>query len=214
MKQIYLWGAGDGAVEIVHLIEDINAVSPDSIEICGLVADKKPKYSSLGSFAFIDINASGWKRKPSRNAQAIITAGSPELRKKMFVEVNKTGLSLPALIHPTAVVSKDCKIEKGCIVGPHVTLSYGVHLRPNCYVSFNSSIGHHSRIGAHTVLSPGTRIGGTVICGNNAFTGLNAVVAPSVKIGSRSMISAGALVVENINAGTKVIAQKSRTIRM
>lgn len=215
MERIYLWGAGDGAAELIHLIDDVNREHGHvQYEICGLVGSEKPKYASFESFPFIDIREPAWLKQIDRSALAVITSGHPAVREKMFTEAKGAGVRLPVMIHPCAVISGTCSMGEGCIVGPNVTISYGVTLQSNCYVSFNASVGHHTEVGAHSVFSPGTRVGGAVTCGRNVFTGLNAVIAPGVKIGDHSVLSAGALVVDTVEDHSKVIAAKSRALRL
>ena len=209
MKQIYLWGSGDGAIEVLHILEDL-----ELYQVCGVVSRHKPEYESLKAYPFFNANDPSYKENIKNTSSAVVTVGDPYLRERMLEEIEEFELQLPVLIHPSTVVAKDCVIEKGCVIGPQVTISSGVEVKENCYISFNASVGHHSVIGKHSVISPGTRIGGSVECGHSVFTGLNAVVVPRVKIGNGSILSAGSLLTKSTNDNVRVIAGQNRMLQI
>jgi len=211
-SDVYLWGSGDGAFEMLDLIEDLNR-GESTYVVRGIVGrGPRPEYNDLQHLLYTDVDQPGWETTVPRDALAIVTAGEPLLREVMWNEIEKLGLSSPVLVHPSAVVSSTARLAAGCVVGANATISALVVLDENVYISFNASVGHHSRIGRHGVVSPGARVGGEVTCGTHFFIGLAGVVIPRVSIGDNVTVSAGALVVARLRNGTRVIQQPSRAL--
>jgi acetyltransferase-like isoleucine patch superfamily enzyme len=212
LNDFYLWGSGAGACEIRHIIDDLNSAGAKHV-IRGLVGrGAKRDWAAFRDLNYIDTEEAGWKSKIASGTVAIITAGTPKLRKVMWDEIELLGLNRTVLIHPSAVIANNVHLAPGCVIGPNVTISTSVKLGENVYVSFNASIGHHSFVGAHGVISPGARLGGEVTCGPNFFVGINGVVVPRVKIGSDVNVSAGALVTGPLPDGSNVIQGRSRVL--
>jgi methionyl-tRNA formyltransferase len=211
-SEVYFWGSGDGAFEMLHLLEDLNRAGAAYV-VKGIVGrGPRPNNKDLIDLSYTDVDTPGWESTVPRHALAVVTAGDPLVREAMWEEIEKLGLTSPVLIHPSAVVSSTAHLAAGCVVGPNATISALVTLSENVYVSFNASVGHHSRVGLHGVVSPGARLGGEVTCGTHFFIGLGGVVVPRVKIGDRVTVSAGALVAGHLPNGSKVIQQKSRVL--
>ena len=210
--EIYLWGSGGGACEIRHLIDDLNRSGAD-YRIKGLIGlGSRSEYEDLWDLDHIDMARDGWESMIDSRSLAVVTVGKPELREKMWAEIERLGLACPVLVHPSAVVAVTAQLLPGCVLGPNVTISFSARLEKNVYVSFNASVGHHSSIGPHGVISPGARIGGEVTCGPHFFIGLSGVIVPRIKIGSRVSVSAGALVASDLGDNSRVIEQKSRVL--
>ena len=211
MENVYLWGAGNAACEVEHIICDLNRQG-ESIKLAGLISNSAPRYENMKRYDWIDTSEGNWHDAVDKHSSVVICVGDAMVRKQLYQSAVEVGLRPGQIVHPSAVIGPDCSIGDGCIIGPNVTLSNSVDLASNAYVSFNASIGHHSKIGEHSVLSPGTRIGGLVVSGECLFTGLNAVVVPEVKIGRHVQVSANALVTSDVRDNALVISPRSRTI--
>ncbi|MSR77599.1 MAG: acetyltransferase [Candidatus Omnitrophica bacterium] len=214
LKSLYLWGAGDGALWTLDLLMDIQNADPQfTFEIAGLIADDFPKYPLLEKYPFIHRKAPDWKTKIKPDAAAVITSGTPQIRQLFYREIAELGMDFPVLIHPSAVISKHAVIKAGCLVGAQTIIAADVTLEENCFINYQCAMGHSSKLGRHSVLSSGTQIGGNVLCGEEILTGMNAVLLPRIEIGNGSEISAGALVTQSLEPGTKVMAPLPRKIR-
>lgn len=213
-RPLYLWGAGDVALWVIDLVDDLNRVSPSrQYEIAALIADDEPVCPALNEYCFISRKKAGWEQEVNRETEAVIAVGAPRTRRLFYDEIKKFGLGLPPLIHPSAVISRHAQIEEANLVGANCVLAFGVHLEANCLINFNCTIGHYSKLGKHSVLSSGTQIGGGVQAEEEIFTGMNAVLIPRITLGARAEISAGALLTSSVEEKVKVVAPLPRRIQ-
>ena len=115
-----------------------------------------------------------------------------EIRKKKYLEAKNKGFKIASYVssHATILIANN--------IGDNVTLWSGNH------------IGHHSVIGDHSFISSHVVISGGVKIGNQCFLGVNSTIRDHISIGSKSIIGAGALVLENLASNTllKGIDQK------
>lgn len=135
------------------------------------------------------------------------------LRYAMYRKLDGAGVSLPNLIHPSAVVAPSARLGRnvivmpGCVIGPHVTLG------SICCLFSGVIIEHDAAIGENVVFGPGSAVSGYVTIGRHAFLGTGSVCAPDVRVGERALVGAGAVVVDDIPAGVIAIGVPARVHR-
>ncbi|ARP86899.1 UDP-3-O-(3-hydroxymyristoyl)glucosamine N-acyltransferase [Bordetella genomosp. 9] len=141
--------------------------------------------------------------------------------------------SLPAGVHPTAVVADDAVLEPGVRVGPHCVVESGVRIGPNtvlgpgCIVGAGSSIGADGLLHARVTLYAGVTVGARVIIHSGAVLGADGFgfapdpargrgawgkipqfggvsVGDDVEIGANTTIDRGALEDTQIGDGVKL----------
>lgn len=137
MSSLLVVGAGSFATEVEEIAN-----------LCG--------YSET---AFLDDNLDNTRCKPvlgclndlvriGRQYDSVVIAfGNNEMRMKYFIRAEKAGFNLPALIHPTAYVSPEARIEAGCIVRTGAVISRYVHLGKAVIVNIGAMIDHDCCVG-------------------------------------------------------------------
>lgn len=123
---------------------------------------------------------------------------------------------------PNAVIGSDCNIcdhvfiENDVKIGDRVTIKSGVQLWDGITVEDDVFIGpnatftndifprsrHYPKTFSNTIVRQGASIGG------------NATILPGVTIGEGAMVAAGAVVTKNVPAGSVVIGNPARIVRM
>jgi sugar O-acyltransferase (sialic acid O-acetyltransferase NeuD family) len=73
-------------------------------------------------------------------------------------------------------------------------------------------LGHDFRVGSHCVVSPGCCIGSKVDMKDNCYLGLNATVINVKTIGKKTMIGAGAVVIQDTEPYSRHVGNPSRVI--
>jgi UDP-perosamine 4-acetyltransferase len=148
---------------------------------------------------------------------AVVGIGNSALprRAELFRLLHDSGIAIPALVHPRAVLSRSCRVGDGSVVFAGCVLGAGVDMGVNgvCYAGV--IVEHDSRIGDHCYLSPGAVVCGQVTLERGAFLGAGAVVVPGVRVGADAVVAAGAVVVDDVPAGATVIGvpAKPREVR-
>lgn len=128
---------------------------------------------------------------------AVITVGqitSPDLRIKLFNQLQSIGFKTPSIISPRAYVSKHANVGIGTVVMHNALLNANVVVGKNCIINTKSLIEHDSIIEDHCHISTGAIINGGTVIGQGTFFGSNAVSRECTMIVERSFIKAGSVV--------------------
>lgn len=140
--------------------------------------------------------------------------------KSHFVDIIARYSALPLLdlrkvearIEPGAIVRVGVRIGKGCVVMMGAVINIGAEIGEKTMVDMNAVIGARAIIGKNCHIGAGAVIAGvleppskkSVTIEDNVFIGGNAVVLEGVKIGKRSVVAAGAVVLEDVPPGLVV----------
>lgn len=99
----------------------------------------------------------------------------------------------PAIISPSAFVSKHAEIGEGSIIMHHVLINAGAKIGCNTIINTKALVEHDAVVGNHCHISTGSIINGGVEVGDNTFFGSGAVSKQYVKIPPNSFIKANSL---------------------
>lgn len=145
----------------------------------------------------------------------IVGVGNTALarRANLFQLLKESGIPVPTLVHPNAVVSRSCRIGEGSAVFPGSVLGAGVTVADNTVIYSGVVAEHDCRIGDHAYLSPGVILSGRVTVEAGAFLGAGAVVLPGLTVGNGAVVAAGAVVVTDVPAGETVVGTPARARR-
>lgn len=205
-----IYGGGGAGREVLDIAGEINDLNQRWTDICFVddVTDKKvineaPVYT-LEAFkaSFSD-----------SEVEFCIAVGEPSARVEMYERVIADGYRFATLIHPSVHIPFGLKIEDGCIlchgarVSPDVTLGENVYLQPYC------SIGHDCVIGAHSVVGSFAGVAGNSVLGQQIYVGLGCMIREKLTIGSRSVLSMGAVVFRDIPEDVIAMGNPARPIK-
>lgn len=145
----------------------------------------------------------------------IVGVGNTALarRAELFQFLKESGIAVPTLIHPRAVVSRSCRLGGGAVVLAGSVLAAGLAVGDNAVIYSGVVAEHDCRIGDHAYLSPGVILSGAVTVEAGAFLGAGAVVLPGLTIGRGAVVAAGAVVVADVPAGETVVGAPARAKR-
>lgn len=119
-------------------------------------------------------------------------------REALFEKLSIRGLSLPAIVAATAIVSPSASLGAGAIAMHAAVINTAARVGLNCIINTRALVEHDCAIGDHTHIAPGALLGGGVQVGNCCFVGAGAVILPGVSIADGVLIGAGAVVVRSI----------------
>lgn len=128
----------------------------------------------------------------------IVAIGDNRKRREIFLNLLSQGERFAIACHPRAIIASDVKIGLGCMVCAGVVVNPGTEVGENVILNTGCIVEHHNRIEAHAHIAPGATLGGEVVVEEGTLVGIGATVMPRCKIGSWSVIGAGAMVNENI----------------
>ena len=118
-------------------------------------------------------------------------------RNKVFVLLTNMGFTFPALIHPSANVSKYTKLEDGVQVMAGSVIQPGCIIKENTIINTSCSIDHDCIIGSDVHIAPGSTLCGDINVGKNSFIGCGSSIIQSIVLKNDSFIKSGSVVTED-----------------
>ena len=140
------------------------------------------------------------------------SVGLPNNRRLLFEKFKKHGFTFASVIHPSAVIASDVKIEEGVQIMAGVVIQTGSSIGCNTIVNTKTAVDHDCLIGSHVHLASGVTISGEVKVGEGTHVGAGTTVIQGINIGKNSMVGAGALVLKDVPEGVKVIGVPARVV--
>lgn len=120
---------------------------------------------------------------------------------------------LASIIHPQAIVSRDCEISAGTIVMAGAVLNFGVRMGRACIINSGAIVDHDTILGDAVHVSPGATLSGNVRVGSLVWIGAGATVKNDVVIDDETLVGLGSAVVRNVARGTVVAGVPAKVIK-
>lgn len=142
---------------------------------------------------------------PQPNDVFTCALGDPKWRKYYAEIIERKGGEFITLIDKGARIGRNVKIGKGCIIRNFVDLSADISIGDFVYIQPLSIIGHDCIIGDYCHLNCYSFMGGFCHLEDMATIHTGGKVLPHVKIGTASIVGAGAVVVKSVAANKTVV---------
>ena len=133
-----------------------------------------------------------------------------QVRKEKYELGLKNGYSMASYVSTKATVLSDRGIGKNCFILENNTIQPFVKIGDNVTLWSGNHVGHHSVVGNHTFCASHVVISGGVEIGEQCFIGVNATLRDRIKIGSKSVIGAGALILHSVEPDSLFIGSKTK----
>lgn len=207
-KKLFIVGAGGFGRELHAWVQH----HPDfrkAWEIGGFLDDNKDALKPFGSFAEV-FPLKGHTVLP--NHLYLCGFGLPAVKVKLLPSLINAGAEFFTFIHPSCVLGERLKIGKGVVICPGVSVTADISIGDYSMIGPNTTIGHDAQIGAWNTLCAQCDITGRVVIEDEVFLGSRASIIPGKKIGNRSIVGAGAVVVSNVPEGVTVVGNPARIL--
>lgn len=208
-NNLFIVGAGGFGREVYYWAKDINCKGARWNDIKFLDYDNSAldlynmSHLLLGSEDDYSFTADDY----------VVCAVADPLRKlQIYSKLNRRGVNITSLIHPTVVLGGNNRIGKGVILCPGVVITTNVII--NDYVSINclTSVGHDVVIGIGSTINGHCDITGNVSIEEGVFIGSSASILPGATVGRYSIVGAGSLVLNKVKENTTVFGVPSKRI--
>jgi sugar O-acyltransferase (sialic acid O-acetyltransferase NeuD family) len=199
---LLLIGAGGHALACIDVIE-----RTASFEIVGLIGAAAEKGASVLGYPVIGTDAD-LEHLAARCPNALICVGqleSPGRRIALFEALNAAGYRLPAIVSPSAEVSRHATIGPGTIVMHGAIVNAGARIGANCIVNTRALVEHGAVVGDHCHISTGAIANGDVKIGEGTFIGSGSVIREGITIGRDCFVGMGHSVSKNLPDGTRFV---------
>lgn len=197
MKNVVIIGAGGlgreiAAMMIRHYSEQYN--------LLGFVDDGKTPHDTVNG-AYV-LGGLDWLASQGQIA-VVIALGKPAVRKAVYEKIKHLPLEFPNIIHPQARLHYPQFIEmgQGNIICDSAILTVNVSLGHFNLINLQATLGHDMVLHNYNTLMPAVHISGGAEIHSEAFIGTGANLIKATKVGSKAVVSAGAVVQNDIPTG-------------
>jgi len=175
-EKVMIWGAGGHSLVVADILREMGC-----FEICGHIVGSREQLASLDP-----------------DVKLIIAIGDCDARSRLAGLAGEAGFDLVTAIHPMATVARDTEIGEGTVIAAGAVVNSGSRIGRNVIINTCASVDHECLVedGAH--ICPGARLAGNVRIGRGTKVGIGASVIERIKIGTHSIIGAGAVVVKDV----------------
>lgn len=142
----------------------------------------------------------------------IVSIGENRARAALFDRAVAAGGTPATLIHPTAIVLRGATIGAGSHICAAAVIGLDVRVADDVIVNTAAILDHDVVIGDHAFVGPGARLAGRVFVDRGAHIGIGSTVIERRRIGSWSLIAAGAVVVSEVTPGARVAGVPARAM--
>lgn len=141
---------------------------------------------------------------------ALIAIGqiqTPDSRIRLYRMAIELGFELPAIIAPTAHVSRHASIGAGTIVMHGAIVNAGAKVGSNCIINSRALLEHDVTVEDHCHVSTGAIVNGNVRVGEGSFIGSGSVLKEGVVLGNRCVVGMGLAVRSSQGGDTRFLGR-------
>ena len=124
--------------------------------------------------------------------------GLRRARQDIWSKIKSSGMGLPCLVHPGAIVDSSATLGEGAQVMAGSYVGARSQVGQNVIVNTSSVVSHDCVIQDHAHIAPGALLAGNVSIGQRALIGMGATVHMQVQIGDDVVVPNGTRVTEDL----------------
>jgi sugar O-acyltransferase (sialic acid O-acetyltransferase NeuD family) len=140
----------------------------------------------------------------------IVAIGNNERRLMRHRQLERRGVPITSVIHPSAVLSSRALIGRGTAILAGAVVNPFARVGSACIINTAASVDHDCVLLDGVHVSPGAFVGGGVRIGEGSWIGIGAVIKDGISIGGNVTVGAGAAVVRDVADGLTVIGVPAR----
>jgi acetyltransferase EpsM len=137
-------------------------------------------------------------------ARVLVAGGRDDMRREGWALVARQGCVPATVVHPTAHLAATVTLGPGAIVAPAAVIGTGTAVGEHALVGRGTLVGHHVSVGSFVRLLPGSNVAGHVVFEDDVTVGMSAAVIDHIRVGQSAVVAAGAVVVRDVAAQTRV----------
>lgn len=213
MRDLLIAGAGGLARETAAAVAAVNAAGP-TWRLLGFLDDDPALHGTTVSGLPVLGPLSLVADHP--DAQVVVCIANP--RNPGVRGLVTARLGLPAeryatIVHPSASVGAGCIVGPGSVLLAQTVLTADVAVGAHVAVMPHVVLTHDDVIENSVTFASGVRVSGGVHVGTGAYLGTGALIRESLRVGARSIVGMGSVVLRDIPAGEVWAGNPARLIR-
>ena len=212
MKDLIIVGASGFGREVAWLVERINR-KRKTWNLLGFIDDSKEiqnklinSYPVLGMIDDI---------KKYQDVFFVVAIGSSSTREMVVdrISTHIRDVKFGLLIDPSVEVSDSVKIGEGSIICANTVITVNITIGKHVIVNLDCTIGHDAVLNDFVTVCPSSNISGNTDIGYASELGTGMQIIQGKKIGEKSIVGAGAVVVSDIPEKCTAVGIPAKPIR-
>lgn len=202
MKDLIIASIGIHALEMAEIVERINRIAPTWNLLGFLTRDGQDRgqpavhgYDILGTVKDTDRYPHCWFAIDNERPVAL------------------PGDRLATIIDPTAFVSRTAQMGAGCVICPHCYIGANAILGNRVFALAGAVINHDDHLEDDVILCTNVSLAGSVHVEAGCYLGQACTVRQLLRIGRKSMIGMGSVVIRDVPPETVMAGNPARVLR-
>ncbi len=150
---------------------------------------------------------------PEPEDRFLLAIGNMDARRRTFEAILPKGGRFLTLVHPRAYVAPSAKLAEGVIIYPFAAVSNNARLEAGVKLNYYASVGHDTHLGRYCLLAPYATVNGFGILEQEVYLSTHSTVAPQVRVGMRTKLSANSAAMRDVPADSLVFGVPGRVVR-
>jgi len=214
-KRLVILGTAGNSIDILDLLESINAQAVDAPYECIGFLDDNPAIQNT-RIRGVPVLGPLAAARDLTDCSFVNGIGSPNTYTRKASIISRTRVSserFATIVHPQASVSRSATIGRGTVIFPNATIASNVSIGDHVIVLSNSVINHDVSIGDCACITSGVCLSGGVRIGKSTYLGSNCSVIENTVIGERCLVGMGSVVLDQVADNSVVVGNPARFLR-
>jgi len=185
----------------------VDAAREAGLDVVGFIDDAAPAGSTVA-----DTRVLGGAEYLGNRAEirVVVAVGDNRLRQSICERLVSSGIRLASVIHPTAVVSRQARVEPGAMVLALAVVGPGARVGRGAIVNSAAVVEHDAIVGEFAHVSPNATLAGAASLSRLSHLGIGASVLPGVCVAEECIVGAGAVVTRDTPPGSVCVGVPAR----
>jgi sugar O-acyltransferase (sialic acid O-acetyltransferase NeuD family) len=212
-RRLAIFGAGGLGREVLILIHQINEYEP-TWQITGFYDDVRPATDTIHGVPYL--GASADLNAVAEPLHVAVAVGNSRSRASVVSRLTSPQLAFPTLIHPAVACEayQQLQIGAGCIISQGCILTTDIVLGKHVLLNLGCTIGHDAVLDDFCSLMPHANVGGATYLESGVYLGTNATVIDRVRVGTNTIVGAGAVAVRDLPPNCTAVGVPATSIKI
>lgn len=213
MKDLIIIGASGFGREVAWLVERINS-KKKTWNLLGYIDDSEEMQNkTINSYPVIGTIDDVYKFP---DTFFVVAIGSASTRERVVdrISAQVPNIKFGILIDPSVEMSDSVIIGEGSIVCAHTIITVNITIGKHVIINLDCTIGHDAVLNDFVTVYPGVNISGNTDIGYASELGTGMQIIQGKKIGERSIVGAGAVVIRDIPEKCTAVGSPAKPIKL